>query len=74
MNIKFIGNGVNNNNTIELFLTELERLQKEYDITIGGCGCCGSPFLQTGDGNIIAERLEYNDNTHKYELQGFKRI
>lgn len=27
------------------FLDELTKLTKKYHIEIGGCGCCGSPFL-----------------------------
>jgi hypothetical protein len=29
----------------EEFLSELTDLTKKYGIAIGGCGCCGSPFL-----------------------------
>lgn len=27
------------------FLKELTALTRRYKIDIGGCGCCGSPFL-----------------------------
>jgi len=27
------------------FLKELSELSEKYGITIGGCGCCSSPFL-----------------------------
>ena len=27
------------------FLRELSKLSRRYKISIGGCGCCGSPFL-----------------------------
>ena len=27
------------------FLAGLTKLSKRYKITIGGCGCCGSPYL-----------------------------
>lgn len=31
------------------FLRELTELTMKYEIKIGGCGCCGSPFLmETG--------------------------
>jgi hypothetical protein len=33
----------------EEFLAKLSRLSIEYKIRIGGCGCCGSPFLQKLD-------------------------
>lgn len=29
----------------QAFLSELSELTKRHKITIGGCGCCGSPFL-----------------------------
>lgn len=31
---------------IEEFLSRLTVLCREYEILIGGCGCCGSPFLE----------------------------
>ncbi len=30
------------------FLWELFKLCKKYDASIGGCGCCGSPFVSVG--------------------------
>lgn len=30
---------------LEKFLEELTALSLKYEIFIGGCGCCGSPFL-----------------------------
>jgi hypothetical protein len=27
------------------FVRELSKLSRRYKISIGGCGCCGSPFL-----------------------------
>jgi hypothetical protein len=27
------------------FLAELTKLTMKYGVAIGGCGCCGSPFL-----------------------------
>lgn len=29
------------------FLNKLTELSKKYNIRIGGCGCCGSPWLST---------------------------
>lgn len=31
------------------FLTELAELSRRHGIEIGGCGCCGSPFLREID-------------------------
>ena len=33
------------NNRVENFLKELSDLTKKYNIVIGGCGCCVSPYL-----------------------------
>ena len=30
---------------VKLFLEELTELTRKHSIEIGGCGCCGSPFL-----------------------------
>lgn len=35
---------------IESFLEELKNLSLKYEIVIGGCGCCGSPYLANIDG------------------------
>lgn len=34
---------------LEEFLKELTELSNKYKIYIGGCGCCGSPHLNSGD-------------------------
>lgn len=31
---------------LEYFLSELGRISRETGITIHGCGCCGSPWLE----------------------------
>jgi hypothetical protein len=30
---------------LKAFLAELSELSRKHKIEIGGCGCCGSPFL-----------------------------
>ena len=40
------------------FLVELAKLTNKYGVTIGGCGCCGSPWL--GE----------TEKTGRYELSG----
>jgi len=32
-------------NKLESFLNELTQLSEKYKLFIGGCGCCGSPYL-----------------------------
>lgn len=34
---------------MEDFLKELTILSKKYNITIGACGCCNSPWLNEND-------------------------
>ena len=42
------------------FLAELTELSRRHGIVIGGCGCCGSPFLEDdetrGKGSYEMER------------------
>ena len=50
------------------FLTELTELTKKYNISIGGCGCCGSPYLKRIDnGEDIGELLSWNIQEEKYD-------
>lgn len=30
---------------VENFLRDLNKISRRYKVVIGGCGCCGSPFL-----------------------------
>jgi len=36
---------MNEEDRINGFLVELGHLSEKWRITIGGCGCCGSPYL-----------------------------
>lgn len=40
------------------FLTELTKLTDKYGFEIGGCGCCGSPWV-TSDGRDGGVELTY---------------
>ena len=46
------------------FLRDLTKLSKRTGITIGGCGCCGSPFL-VHDGAALDD-LYWDDEAKKY--------
>lgn len=46
------------------FLKEYEKLCKKYNMYIGGCGCCGSPWLHGNSGrDINYVRFEYTGIT-----------
>lgn len=46
------------------FLKELSELTEKYGIEIGGCGCCGSPYLSGKD--IHETKLEFDTERKKY--------
>ena len=53
------------------FLEELAELSNKYKIVIGGCGCCGSPFIyglneETDENDKF--NLTYNEELKKYEV------
>lgn len=33
-------------NDFEQFLEEFSALSRKYKIRVGGCGCCGSPWIE----------------------------
>ena len=50
------------------FLVELSKLTKKYDIEIGGCGCCDSPYLtNTKTKEDISGNLYFNETFGAYE-------
>lgn len=55
---------------LEQFLRELSELSAKFDLWIGGCGCCGSPYIMTGDGKVIAEYLAV-DSDDTYYIQPY---
>jgi hypothetical protein len=49
----------------DAFLQELSELSRRYGITIGGCGCCGSPMLYFEEASPLQGEYdvdEYNSN------------
>ena len=54
---------------LEKFLNELSALTQKYGLEIGGCGCCGSPWVLEIESGVYAYVLYYNKNTQKYEVE-----
>lgn len=60
-------------NRLDEFLKELSELTKKYELEIGGCGCCGSPWINDlKKEGCDVERLFYDDKKQKYKLRGYK--
>lgn len=45
---------------VENFFRELRELEKRYGLEIGGCGCCGSPFLSYKN-YVVADCIDQED-------------
>jgi len=57
------------NKDIEQFIQELNELTNKYKIVIGGCGCCGSPYLDNEkDKENGADYLRFDYDTRKYRV------
>lgn len=50
------------------FLEELSQLTEKYSMFIGGCGCCGSPYVES-NGKYIGEFLKWDTDTNKYTIK-----
>ena len=68
-------NNLNNRERLDAFLQELAELTKKYNLEIDGCGCCGSPAIDTrehvGTRRLvwtIAERLSYDAIEGRYTV------
>ena len=51
---------------VKNFLKELTELSDKYGISIHGCGCCGSPWLQCENGDCFENLSMKNYNNHAY--------
>lgn len=61
---------------ITKFLNELSILTNKYGIMIGGCGCCGSPYLEkfnfedfNDNGDKWHKDLQYIEKDGKYIVE-----
>jgi len=50
---------------LKSFLVELAEVSKKYNFFIGGCGCCGSPYLV----NDIDDGFEYENLIYDYRKE-----
>lgn len=56
-------------NRLNDFLSELSELTIKYEISIGGCGCCGSPYIIDFKKQYQGDNLEFDDKQQKYILE-----
>lgn len=57
-------------NNLNDFLKELAALSQKYDIYIGGCGCCGSPYLYSlKNRKFDEEYLTYREDKKIYTVE-----
>jgi len=52
---------------LKAFLTELTHLTNKYGYEIGGCGCCGSPWVCSESDS--ADMLYYDKDEKIYKVQ-----
>ena len=56
-------------NRLEEFLKELSELTEKHGFSIGGCGCCGSPWINDFKDEFNADNLYYDNEKQKYEAK-----
>ena len=62
---------MDNDEKLRAFLTDLSELSQKHHLYIGGCGCCGSPFVyrltEGGAERVIADLLSWQGDHYKAE-------
>lgn len=54
---------------IKAFLKELTELSIKHNLVIGGCGCCGSPWITSMDGCLTDfDGLEFDHKEQCYRI------
>lgn len=53
---------------IGAFLLELVALSNKHGVAVGGCGCCGSPWLSTHTLNASGERAPVSRDVGGYSV------
>jgi len=56
------------NKELDRFLAELSLLTKKHGFEIGGCGCCGSPYIFDNKEDMVADNLECNNGIYKCDI------
>ncbi|MCR6116654.1 hypothetical protein HXA31_20205 [Salipaludibacillus agaradhaerens] len=55
----------------EQFLKELSELSRKHKMYIGGCGCCGSPFVNDDYDKGVLRNLFWDDLKQEYGLEEY---
>jgi hypothetical protein len=67
MKTEFTGN-VEEVKHIKDAIRQLDKLAKKLNIYVGGCGCCGSPYMfMTKNGNAGADYIKIGHNPYDEE-------
>ena len=57
---------------LDAFLNELTELTRKHGLVIGGCGCCGSPFIEYSEirsGSYYTAKLKDSNGECASDIQ-----